>query len=199
MLIMRNLFPRSYDAIMLWAKSKHAVSILSTVSFVESFIFPIPPDLLLIPLSISNPRKAYYFAMLTTIFSVLGGVIGYLIGIYFADLFLSTLGWMFDKKSVETTTEWMAEWGVMVVLISGFSPIPYKIFTVASGVTGLTFIPFLIASFLGRGMRFFLIGFIISKGGDNLEKKLRKYSEVIGWTGLSIFSAYVFLTLLGYF
>jgi len=196
---MRNLFPRSYDAIMLWAKSKHAVSILSTVSFVESFIFPIPPDLLLIPLSISNPRKAYYFAMLTTIFSVLGGVIGYLIGIYFADLFLSTLGWMFDKKSVETTTEWMAEWGVMVVLISGFSPIPYKIFTVASGVTGLTFIPFLIASFLGRGMRFFLIGFIISKGGDNLEKKLRKYSEVIGWTGLSIFSAYVFLTLLGYF
>ena len=199
MLIMRNLFPRSYDAIMLWAKSKHAVSILSTVSFVESFIFPIPPDLLLIPLSISNPRKAYYFAMLTTIFSVLGGVIGYLIGIYFADLFLSTLGWMFDKKSVETTTEWMAEWGVMVVLISGFSPIPYKIFTVASGVTGLTFIPFLIASFLGRGMRFFLIGFIISKGGDNLEKKLRKYSEVIGWTGLSIFFAYVFFTYSGYF
>ena len=196
---MLNLFPRSYDAIMSWAKSKHAVSILSTVSFVESFIFPIPPDLLLIPLSISNPKKAYYFAMLTTIFSVLGGVIGYLIGIYFADLFLSTLGWMFDEKSVETTIGWMAEWGAMVVLISGFSPIPYKIFTVASGVTGLTFIPFLIASFLGRGMRFFLIGFVISKGGDNLEKKLRKYSEVIGWTGLSIFSAYVFFSFMEYF
>ena len=196
---MRNLFTRSYDAIMLWAKSKRAVSMLSTVSFVESFIFPIPPDLLLIPLSISNPRKAYYFALLTTIFSVLGGVVGYLIGIYFADLFLSTLGWVFDEKSVEITTEWMAEWGVMVVLISGFSPIPYKIFTVASGVTGLAFIPFMIASLVGRGMRFFLIGFIISKGGDNLEKKLRKYSEVIGWTGLSIFSAYVFFTWSGYF
>lgn len=197
--MMRNLFPKSYDAIMSWAKSKHAVRILSTVSFVESFIFPIPPDLLLIPLSISNPKRAYYFAMLTTIFSVLGGVIGYLVGIYFADLFLSTLGWMFDEKSVETTIEWMAEWGVMVVLISGFSPIPYKIFTVASGVTGLMFIPFLIASFLGRGMRFFLIGFVISKGGDNLEKKLRKYSEVIGWTGLSIFSAYLFFNFLEYF
>ena len=196
---MRNLFPRSYDAVMSWAKSKRAVSILSTVSFVESFIFPIPPDFLLIPLSISNPKKAYFFSMLTTIFSVLGGVIGYLIGIYFADLFLSTLGWMFDEKSVETTTEWMAEWGVMVVLISGFSPIPYKIFTVASGVTGLSFIPFLIASFLGRGMRFFLIGFVISKGGDNLEKKLRKYSEIIGWTGLSIFSAYVFFSFMEYF
>ena len=196
---MRNLFPRAYDAIMSWAKSKHAVSILSTVSFVESFIFPIPPDLLLIPLSISNPKKAYYFAMLTTIFSVLGGVIGYLIGIYFADLFLSTLGWMFDEKSVETTIGWMAEWGVMVVLISGFSPIPYKIFTVASGVTGLTFIPFLIASFLGRGMRFFLIGFVISKGGDNLEKKLRRYSEVIGWTGLSIISVYFFISFMEYF
>ena len=196
---MRNLFTRSYDAIMSWARTKHAVSMLSTVSFVESFIFPIPPDLFLIPLSISNPRKAYYFAMLTTIFSVLGGVIGYLVGVYFSDLFLSTLSWMFDEKSVEITTEWMTEWGVMVVLISGFSPIPYKIFTVASGVIGLAFIPFLIASFLGRGMRFFLISFIISKGGDNLEKKLRKYVEVIGWTGLSILSAYILFTYLGNF
>ena len=194
---MRNLFTKSYDAIMFWAKSKHAVFMLSTVSFVEAFIFPIPPDLLLIPLSISNPRKAHYFAMLTTIFSVLGGVVGYLIGIYFSDLFLSTLGWILDEKSVEITTEWMAEWGVMVVLISGFSPIPYKIFTVASGVTGLAFIPFLIASFLGRGMRFFLISFIISKGGDNLEKKLREYAEFIGWTGLMIFSAYVFFNYSG--
>ena len=85
------------------------------------------------------------------------------------------------------------------VLISGFSPIPYKIFTVASGVTGLAFIPFLVASFLGRGMRFFLIGFIVSKGGDNLEKKLRKYVEVIGWTGLSILFTYILFTYLGYF
>ena len=196
---MRNLFTRSYDAIMLWAKSKHAVSILSTVSFIESFIFPIPPDLLLIPMGISSPKKAYYFSMLTTIFSVLGGVIGYLVGVYLSDLFLSSLGWIFDENSVEITTEWMTEWGVMVVLISGFSPIPYKIFTVASGVTGLAFIPFLIASFLGRGMRFFLIGFIVSKGGDNLEKKLRKYVELFGWTGLSIFSAYVFFTYSGHF
>ena len=195
---MRNLFTKSYDAIMFWAKSKHAVIVLSAVSFVESFIFPIPPDLLLIPLCISSPRRAYYFAILTTIFSVLGGVIGYLIGVYFSDLFLSTLGWIFDEKNVEITTEWMNEWGVMVVLISGFSPIPYKIFTVASGVTGLAFFPFLIASFLGRGMRFFLIGFIVSKGGDNLENKLRKYSEVIGWTGLSIFFTYVFFTYLGW-
>ena len=196
---MRNLFTRLYDTIMLWGKSKHAVSVLSSVSFVESFIFPIPPDLLLIPLSISNPKKAYFFAMLTTIFSVLGGVIGYLIGIYFSDLFLSTLAWIFDEKSVEITTKWMTEWGVMVVLVSGFSPIPYKIFTVAAGVTGLAFIPFLIASFVGRGMRFFLIGLIISRGGDNLEKKLRKYAEVVGWTGLSIFSAYCFFNYLGYF
>ena len=196
MLIMRKIFTRSYDAIMLWGKSRYAVSVLSTMSFVESFIFPIPPDLLLIPLSISNPKKAYYFAMLTTIFSVLGGVVGYLIGIYFSDLFLNTLGWMLDEKSVEITTQWMAEWGVMVVLISGFSPIPYKIFTVASGVAGLAFIPFLIASFLGRGMRFFLISFIISKGGNNLEKKLREYVEFIGWAGLLIFSAYVFFNYL---
>ena len=193
------MFRKLYNKTIKLAGNKNSKFFLGGMSFIESFIFPIPPDLLLIPLSISNPKKAYYFAMLTTIFSVLGGVIGYLIGIYLSDLFLSTLGWMFDENSVEITTAWMTEWGVMVVLISGFSPIPYKIFTIASGVTGLAFIPFLIASFLGRGMRFFLIGFIISKGGDNLEKRLRKYVEVIGWTGLSILSAHILFTYLGYF
>ena len=199
MLIVRNIFTNSFDAIMLWAKSKYAVSVLLTVSFFESFIFPVPPDLLLIPLSISNPRKAYYFAMLTTIFSVIGGVIGYFIGIFFADSFLSTLSWMFNERSVEITIEWMIEWGVMVVLISGFSPIPYKIFTVASGVTGLAFIPFVIASCLGRGMRFFLISFIITKGGNDLEKKLRKYAGAIGWIGILMLCIYVFFTYSGNF
>ena len=199
MLIVRNLFTSLFDTIMFWAKSKHSVSMLSTVSFFESFIFPIPPDLLLIPLCVSNPKKAYYFAMLTTIFSVFGGVIGYLIGIYFSDLFLSTLSWIFNEKSVEITTEWMIEWGVMVVLISGFSPIPYKIFTIASGVTGLAFLPFVIASFLGRGLRFFFIGFIISKGGNDLEKKLRKQAGTIGWIGISLLFLYVLFTYSGYF
>ena len=191
---MQNIFIRSYDVVMYWAKTKHSVKVLSILSFFESFIFPVPPDILLIPLCISNQKKALYFAMLTTIFSVLGGIIGYLIGVFFSDLFLNSLSWLFDKEKVETITLWMFQWGAMVVLISGFSPIPYKIFTVASGVVGLAFIPFLIASFAGRGLRFFLIGFLILKGGDDLEKRLRKFAGVLGWVGLVAMMLYLIIS-----
>ena len=92
----------------------------------------------------------------------------------------------------------MIEWGVMVVLISGFSPIPYKIFTLASGVTGIAFFPFLVASLVGRGMRFLLIGFIISKGGSDLESRLRKRVEIFGWTGFLLLVLYVFFSYSGY-
>ena len=176
---------------MLWSRAKYSVTTLSIVSFLESFIFPIPPDLLLVPICISNQKKAFYFSFLATIFSVLGGIVGYLIGAFFSDVFLNSLSWIFDEKSLEVIFEWILQWGILIVLVSGFSPIPYKIFTVASGITGLAFIPFLIASFVGRGTRFFLVGFIISRGGSNLEQRLRKYAEILGWTGVLLLLVYL--------
>ena len=90
----------------------------------------------------------------------------------------------------------MEEWGGIIVLISGFSPIPYKVFTIASGITGLAFVPFLVASFIGRGLRFFLIGFIVIRGGENIEQKIRKNAEVLGWVTVLILILYFSFTFL---
>ena len=193
---MGRIFTRLFDAVMHWSKARHSVKALSTLSFLESFVFPVPPDVLLIPLCISNQKRAFYFAFITTVFSVFGGVIGHFFGMFFSEFFLRTLVWVFDEQNIYKISQLLIEWGVLIVLISGFSPIPYKVFTVASGVAGMAFFPFVIASFIGRGMRFFLIGFIISKGGNNLEQRIRKYAELLGWFGVSIIFFYLFFQIL---
>ncbi len=182
---------------MILARSKRSVKFLSIISFIESFIFPVPPDCILIPMCISRPKKAIYFSFLTTVFSVLGGVIGYLIGYVYSDFFFSNLKWLFDGKQLTEILGWMEEWGGIIVLISGFSPIPYKIFTIASGITGLAFVPFLVASFVGRGLRFFLIGFIVIRGGENIEQKIRKNAGVLGWTTILVLILYFSFTFSG--
>ena len=192
----RLSFLTAFDRVMILARSKKSTKLLSITSFIESFIFPIPPDCILIPMCISRPKKAFYFAFLTTIFSVLGGVVGYIIGYVYSDFFFSNLTWVFDSDQLNEIVGWMGEWGGIIVLISGFSPIPYKVFTIASGITGLAFVPFLVASFVGRGLRFFLIGFIVIRGGENIEQKIRKNAEVLGWVTVLILLLYFSLTFL---
>jgi membrane protein YqaA with SNARE-associated domain len=127
---------------------------------------------------------------------VLGGVVGYIIGYVYSDFFFSNLTWVFDSDQLNEIVGWMEEWGGIIVLISGFSPIPYKVFTIASGITGLAFVPFLVASFIGRGLRFFLIGFIVIRGGENIEQKIRKNAEVLGWVTVLILILYFSFTFL---
>jgi membrane protein YqaA with SNARE-associated domain len=127
---------------------------------------------------------------------VLGGVVGYIIGCVYSDFFFSNLTWVFDSDQLNEIVGWMEEWGGIIVLISGFSPIPYKVFTIASGITGLAFVPFLVASFIGRGLRFFLIGFIVIRGGENIEQKIRKNAEVLGWVTVLILILYFSFTFL---
>ena len=110
--------------------------------------------------------------------------------------FFSNLTWAFDSDQLNEIVGWMEEWGGIIVLISGFSPIPYKVFTIASGITGLAFLPFLVASFIGRGLRFFLISFIVIRGGENIEQKIRKNAEVLGWVTVLILVLYFSLTFL---
>ena len=110
--------------------------------------------------------------------------------------FFSNLTWLFDGDQLTVIVDWMEEWGGIIVLISGFSPIPYKVFTIASGITSLAFVPFLVASFIGRGLRFFLIGFIVIRGGKNIEQKIRKNAEVLGWVTVLILILYFSFTFL---
>jgi len=125
------------------------------MSFAESFFFPVPPDVMLAPMCLVNPRRAWNFALLTTITSVVGGIVGYAIGHFALDLILPWLQESHYWPAYQTSVEWFNRWGFWAVFVASFSPIPYKIFTIAAGALSLALLPFLLASIVGRGMRFF--------------------------------------------
>lgn len=176
-----KIFTGLYERVLRWSKHKHAPAYLSGLSFAESSFFPIPPDVMLAPMVLSQPSKAWHYAFLTTLFSVIGGIAGYLIG-YFAIESLSP--WLMEHgygATLDKATQWFADYGVWAVLAAGFSPIPYKIFTITAGALSLFFPGFLLASIVGRGTRFFLVAGLVRAGGDKMEHKLRQHVEVLGW------------------
>ena len=171
------------------AERKTASLWLGLLSFAEASFFPIPPDVLLIPLCLGAIRKALKFALICSVASVLGGLAGYAIGVF---------GWEalqqvfyeyvpgFTEEKFTLISEWFDEWGVALVLIAGFSPIPYKIFTISAGVVVLNFPGFVIASLIGRGARFFLVTSLVVTGGQRMEEMILKYVERIGWAVVAI-------------
>jgi membrane protein YqaA with SNARE-associated domain len=177
-----KLFEPMYDMALRWARHRHAVKYLGGLSFAESVFFPIPPDVMLAPMSLSQPDKAWRFALITTLASILGGIAGYWLGYFAFDAWLSPIieSWGYTHK-IETATQWFADYGVWVVFVAGFSPIPYKVFTTSAGFLQMAFFPFLIASAVGRGARFFLVAGLMRWGGAPMEAKLRQYVEVLGW------------------
>lgn len=186
---MKNLFGRMYDMVLRWAAHRHAPWYLGTLSFAESSFFPIPPDVMLAPMTLAKPRHWLWFATLTTVTSVIGGLFGYLIGFFAFDLvepWLHQLGWW---HGYSTARDWFLTWGFWVILVAGFSPIPYKLFTIAAGALGLGVAPFLLASLAGRGARFYLVAALIAWGGPRIEPWLRTYIERIGWLTVAILAA----------
>lgn len=166
---------------MRWAAHRHAQWYLLGLSFAESSFFPIPPDVMLAPMSLAQTRKAWRYALLTTLASVLGGVAGYLIGIFAFDLVQPWIIAAGYGDEYDQAVAWFGQWGVWVVFIAGFSPIPYKIFTISAGVAAMAFLPFLLASLIGRGARFFLVAGLMVWGGERMEQALRRYVDVLGW------------------
>ena len=178
-----RLFESCYDMALRWAKHRHATKYLSGLSFSESVFFPIPPDVMLAPMALSQPEKAWRLAFITTLASILGGVAGYCLGYFAFDAWLAPIiaEWGYGDK-IAKAMEWFKTYGVWVVFLAGFSPIPYKIFTVSAGFLQMALIPFLLASAIGRGARFFLVAGLMRWGGAAMEQKLRQYVEVIGWS-----------------
>jgi membrane protein YqaA with SNARE-associated domain len=157
---------RLYDWCIAAAGKPYASWTLGAVSFVESSFFPIPPDVMLIPMSLARPDRAYFYATLCTVTSVAGGVLGYVIGAYLYDsvgLWLMQLYGYGDK--IEAFREAYAEWGALIILLKGMTPIPYKIVTIASGFAAYPILPFILLSFVARGMRFFLLAFLLNRYG----------------------------------
>jgi len=164
------------------AAHKHAPRYLGGLSFAESSFFPIPPDVMLAPMCLAKPKAAWSYALVTTITSVLGGMLGYLIGYFALEaiepwIYQTAYGAPYDRAQ-----GWFEHWGVWVVFLAGFTPIPYKVFTISAGALSMSFLPFVLASFVGRGARFFLVAGLIKWLGPAVEPKLRHYIEVIGWS-----------------
>jgi membrane protein YqaA with SNARE-associated domain len=168
---------RLYDWVLALGASKHAPKALGAISFAESSFFPMPPDVMLIPMVLAKREKAWWFALICTVASVLGGLLGYYIGA----ALLETLA----KPILEFYGYWhkfedfqlaFNEWGLLIVFVFGLTPFPYKVITIASGATGLNLPIFILSSIVARGLRFFIVAGLLYFFGppikDFIEKRL---------------------------
>jgi membrane protein YqaA with SNARE-associated domain len=181
-----KIFTPLYQRAMEWARHPKAPWYLGGLSFMESSFFPIPPDVMLAPMCLGNPKRVWWFVSLTTMASVLGGMLGYAIG-YFA--FSAIEPYLRDShywQAYQTAVDWFGKYGFWTVFVAGFSPIPYKVFTIAAGAMSMTFVPFVLASLIGRGMRFILVGGLMAWGGTRMEAVLQKYMDRIGWATVAL-------------
>ncbi|MCB1865997.1 MAG: DedA family protein [Chromatiales bacterium] len=176
-----RIFSPLYERALVWSRHPHAPRYLAGLSFAESSFFPVPPDVMLAPMSLAQPGRALRFALLTTVASVLGGVAGYWIGalaIGNIEPHLAEWGYL---DAYRTAHDWFGRWGFWAVFLAGFSPIPYKVFTISAGAAQMAFAPFVLASLIGRGARFFLVAGLIAWGGERLEAGLRRWVDWLGW------------------
>jgi len=178
----KNPLRRIYDWTLSLAERKFSGLWLGLISFAEASFFPIPPDILLLPLCLGNLKKAFSFALICSVASVLGGLAGYAIGAFAWD---GLSPWFFQyvpgftEEKFARIQEWYAEWGWPLVFLAGFSPIPYKIFTIASGVLGMALLPFILASAVSRSARFFLVAALVAKFGEPMKEKIDKHFNLL--------------------
>lgn len=176
-----KLFGPLYERVLEWSRHPHAERYLGAMSFAESSFFPIPVDVMLAPMCLADRGRWVRFALIATVFSVLGGLAGYGIGY---GMFEVIEPWLRDSHywdAYETSRRWFDEYGVLVVFVAGFSPIPYKVFTIAAGVATLSVPGFFMASLIGRAARFFLVAGLVRAGGERLEGTLQQHIERLGW------------------
>src|SRR6202050_4083619 len=178
--MLRRLYDWCIDA----AGKPHAAWILGAVSFAESSFFPCPPDVMLIPMALARPDKAWFFATVCTVTSVLGGLLGYFIG---AALYDTVGQWLIQfygyGDKVETFRAAYAHYGAWIILLKGLTPIPYKIVTITSGFAGFNIGLFIVMSLISRGIRFYLVAFLLNRYGSRARSIIE---ERLGlWAALS--------------
>ena len=183
-----KIFAPLYERALRWSRHPRAPALLGGLSFAEAIIFPVMPEVMLAPMCLSQPKRGLWFATISLAGSLLGAVIGYLLGHYayeWVKPMLEALGWI-DKidaqvahlREISAQSPWKAFW---LLVLAGFTPIPLKIFTWASGVVGVPMLPFLASMFVGRGKRVYLIAIAIRLGGERAERALHRYIEPVGW------------------
>ncbi|MCT8549373.1 DedA family protein [Glaesserella parasuis] len=193
-----KLFGTIYDKTMEWSKHRFAAGWLSFVSFIEAIFFPIPPDVMLIPMSMSKPQMATRYAIYATVSSIIGGIIGYCVGYFASDWVQEVVANWGMQANFDRAMSWFEIWGIMLIfLAAGFSPVPFKVFTLCAGVLQMSFLPFILTASISRFIRFLLVAKLSAWGGEKYADKIRRSIELIGWGTVSIaVAAYVIYTLL---
>ena len=187
------MFDSLYRRLIALAESPSAPYALAAIAFAESSVFPLPPDVLLAPMALAKPQRAWAYAALCTIASVLGGMLGYAIGA----LLFDTVGqWLIHAYGygdrMEALKEAYQKWGALVILLKGLTPIPFKLVTIVSGLLGYNFPLFVALSVLTRGARFFLVAGALNLFGDTLRVALqRHFAAFIGLSALVIVAGFV--------
>lgn len=175
------MFRGLYDRVLVWSRHRHARRYLVGLSLAEATVFPVPPDVMLAPMVLADRNSAWRLALLTTTASVIGGMAGYLIGLLAIEAvqpLIERLGYM---EAYNAAVDAFGNYGVWFVILAGFTPIPFKIITIAAGALGMPFAGFVFGSIIGRGARFFLVSALVWAGGERAADNLREWVDMLGW------------------
>lgn len=181
-----KIFEPLYDKALQWAAHRHAPSYLAGLSFAESTFFPVPPDVMLVPMVLARPQRGWWFAFLCTVASVIGGLAGWLIGAFFFDAIEPWLAASHYWEGFVQAQQYFERYGFWVIFLAGFSPIPYKVFTISAGVIGMAVAPFLLASLVGRGARFFIEAALVIQFGEPVAARMKQHIEWLGWAMVAL-------------
>lgn len=179
-----RIFSYLYRKVLNWSKHPHAPIYLAGVSFAESSFFPVPPDIMLISMTLANPHKVWRYALITVLSSLVGGMLGYLIGAFFIHLIYPWIVYLGYGLAYASVQQWFSGWGLWLILMAGFSPIPYKIFTIGAGAMHVAFLPFVLASLVGRTIRFFSVAAALRWTGPRIHFLMERHIDKIGWVAL---------------
>ena len=186
------IFAGLYNKVMRWAAHPHAERYLIGVSIFESIFFPVPTALMVAPMAVAKPERAVRIALIATSMSVLGGVFGYYLG-YFAigaiEPILHDVGYW---EKYMTAQRWFEEWGFWAVVVAGFSPIPFKLFTISAGALSMALLPFVFAAIVGRSAHFFLVSLLMAWAGPRMEPVVKKYIEWLGWATVFLIAIFIY-------
>ncbi len=175
-----GILRRLYDRCMVWISGRHGEWILFLIAFVESSFFPIPPDVFLIAMCVALPAKCFRYAAICSIGSVLGGAFGYGLGYWFMDgIGMSIIDWYGLSQRYGQVQEYFRQYDVWIVGTAGFTPIPYKLFTITAGFVQSNFLTFMLVSLLARSARFFLVAGLIWKFGPQIRNFINRYFNIL--------------------
>ena len=188
-----KLFGPLYDKTIGWARQPRAPWDLAVLSFFEAIIFPVMPEVMLVPMCVAAPRRGFWYATISLAASMVGALVGYYLGHYAFEALkpmFAALGMLHGIESgIAVIQEKMADspWAVFTFLVlGGFMPIPMKIFTWASGIVGVPLLPYMASMFVGRAKRVYLLALVVRLGGERAEHALRKYIEPVGWVAVAL-------------